>query len=101
MAPQSRLECPCSRRTDPRRPRDLTEETTAQTAFYTHRGLDGRTPSIRPGGSTPATPPRSRPRGRGRLPRIGGGRARIFYRATLLDLLLIRIGVRRLSTPLL
>ena len=31
-------------------PRDLTEETTAQTGFYTHRGLDGQASSIRPGG---------------------------------------------------
>jgi hypothetical protein len=29
-------------------PRDLTEETTAQTAFYTHRGLDEQASSIRP-----------------------------------------------------
>jgi hypothetical protein len=31
-------------------PRDLTEETTAQTGFYTHRDLDGQGSSIRPGG---------------------------------------------------
>jgi hypothetical protein len=30
-------------------PRDLTEQTTAQTAFYTHRGLDEQACSIRPG----------------------------------------------------
>jgi hypothetical protein len=30
--------------------RDLTEETTAQTGFYTHRGLDEHASSIRPGG---------------------------------------------------
>jgi hypothetical protein len=37
-------------------PRDLTEERTAQTGFYTHRGLDGWTSSDRPGVLTPATP---------------------------------------------
>jgi hypothetical protein len=37
-------------------PRDLTEETTAQTGFYTHRGLDGRTSSDRPGALTPDYP---------------------------------------------
>ena len=42
-------------------PRDLTEQTTAQSGFYTHRGLDGQTSSIRPGALTPDTPPRSRP----------------------------------------
>ena len=42
-------------------PRDLTEETTAQTGFYTHRGLDEQASSIRAGVLTPATPPRSRP----------------------------------------
>ena len=30
-------------------PRDLTEQTTAQTGFYTHRGLDEQASSIRPG----------------------------------------------------
>ena len=34
-------------------PRDLTEETTAQTGFYTHRGLDEQASSIRPGVLTP------------------------------------------------
>ena len=29
-------------------PRDLTEQTTAQTGFYTHRGLDSRTFGNRP-----------------------------------------------------
>src|SRR5215210_967058 len=43
-------------------PRDLTEETTAQIGFYTHRGLDDQASSIRPGALTPDTPPRSRPR---------------------------------------
>jgi hypothetical protein len=42
-------------------PRDLTEQTTAQTGFYTHRGLDKQASSIRPGVITPDTPPRSRP----------------------------------------
>jgi hypothetical protein len=31
-------------------PTDLTGKTTAQSGFYTHRGLDGRTSSDRPGG---------------------------------------------------
>jgi hypothetical protein len=31
-------------------PRDLTHKTTAQTGFYTHRGLDGQASSTRPGG---------------------------------------------------
>jgi hypothetical protein len=31
-------------------PRDLTEQTTAQIGFYTHRGLDEQASSIRPGG---------------------------------------------------
>jgi hypothetical protein len=31
-------------------PRDLTEETTAQTGFYTHRSLDDQDSSIRAGG---------------------------------------------------
>ena len=40
-------------------PRDLTEETTAQTGFYTHRGLDEQASSIRPGALTPdPLPPR-------------------------------------------
>jgi hypothetical protein len=30
-------------------PRDLTEETRAQSGFYTHRGLDEQASSIRPG----------------------------------------------------
>jgi hypothetical protein len=30
-------------------PRDLTEQTTAQTGFYTHRGLDEQASSIRAG----------------------------------------------------
>jgi hypothetical protein len=38
-------------------PRDLTEQLTAQTGFYTHRGLDDRTSSDRPGVESPATPP--------------------------------------------
>jgi hypothetical protein len=38
-------------------PRDLTEQTTAQSGFYTHRGQDSRTSSIRPGALTPDTPP--------------------------------------------
>jgi hypothetical protein len=46
-------------------PRDLTEETTAQTGFYTHRGLDEQASSIRPGALTPDTPPRSRPQEHG------------------------------------
>ena len=37
-------------------PRDLTDKTTAQTGFYTHRGLDGQASSIRPGVLTPDTP---------------------------------------------
>jgi hypothetical protein len=41
-------------------PRDLTEQTAAQTAFYTHRGLDEQASSIRPGVLTPGTPPPSR-----------------------------------------
>jgi hypothetical protein len=41
-------------------PRDLTEETTAQTGFYTHRDLDGQGSSIRPGALTPDTPSPSR-----------------------------------------
>jgi hypothetical protein len=31
-------------------PRDLTEETTAQTSFYTYRGLDDQASSIGPEG---------------------------------------------------
>jgi hypothetical protein len=42
-------------------PRDLTDQTTAQTGFYTHRVQAGRTSSIRPGALTPDAPPRSRP----------------------------------------
>jgi hypothetical protein len=38
-------------------PRDLTEETTAQSGFYTHRGLDDQASSIRPGVLTPDTLP--------------------------------------------
>jgi hypothetical protein len=38
-------------------PRGLTEESTAQTGFYTHRGLDEQASSIRPGVFTPDTPP--------------------------------------------
>jgi hypothetical protein len=34
-------------------PRDLTDQTTAQTGFYTHRVQAGRTSSIRPGALTP------------------------------------------------
>ena len=34
-------------------PEDLTSETTAQTGFYTHRGLDEQASSIRPGVLTP------------------------------------------------
>jgi hypothetical protein len=37
-------------------PGDLTEETTAQTGFYTHQGLDHQASSIRPGFVTPAHP---------------------------------------------
>jgi hypothetical protein len=32
---------------------DLTDKTTAQTGFYTHRGLDSQASSIRPGVFTP------------------------------------------------
>src|SRR5215207_1893235 len=39
---------------------DLTHKMTAQTGFYTHRGLDRRTSSDRPGALTPDIPPRSR-----------------------------------------
>ena len=46
-------------------PEDLTEETTAQTGFYTHRGLDEQASSIRPGVLTPDPPPRSRPQEHG------------------------------------
>jgi hypothetical protein len=42
-------------------PEDLTDKTTAQTCFYTHRGLDEQASSIRPGALTPDTPPASRP----------------------------------------
>jgi len=38
-------------------PEDLTHKTTAQTGFYTHRGLDEQASSIRPGASTPDPPP--------------------------------------------
>ncbi len=38
-------------------PEDLTHKTTAQSGFYTHRGLDGQASSIRPGALTPDTPP--------------------------------------------
>jgi hypothetical protein len=34
-------------------PEDLTDKTTAQTGFYTHRGLDSQASSIRPGALTP------------------------------------------------
>ena|SRR5215217_3839482 len=37
-------------------PRDLTEETTAQTGLNAHRGLDEQASSIRPGVLTPDTP---------------------------------------------
>ena len=37
-------------------PEDLTGKTTAQTGFYTHRGLDEQASSIRPGAITPDTP---------------------------------------------
>jgi hypothetical protein len=37
-------------------PKDLTEERTVQTGFYTHRGLDDQASSIRPGALTPDTP---------------------------------------------
>jgi hypothetical protein len=47
-------------------PRDLTEQTTAQTGFYTHRGLDEQASYIRPGALTPDTPPRSRPQEHGK-----------------------------------
>jgi hypothetical protein len=43
-------------------PRDLTQQTTAQTGFYTHRGLDDQASSIRAGALTPDTPPRHVPR---------------------------------------
>jgi hypothetical protein len=46
-------------------PRDLTGKTTAQTGFYTHRGLDEQASSIRPGALTLDTPPRSRPQEHG------------------------------------
>jgi hypothetical protein len=65
IAPQSRLECSFSRRRTLDAPEDLTHRTTAQTGFYTHRGLDEQASSIRPGALTPATPPRSCPREHG------------------------------------
>ena len=37
-------------------PEDLACKTTAQTGFYTRRGLDGRPSSIRPGALTPDAP---------------------------------------------
>ena len=37
-------------------PEDLTGKTSAQSGFYTHRGLDGRTSTIRPGVLTPDIP---------------------------------------------
>jgi hypothetical protein len=46
-------------------PSDLTDKTTAQTDFYTHRALDEQASSIRPGALTPDTPPRSRPQEHG------------------------------------
>jgi hypothetical protein len=55
-------------------PRDLTEETTAQSGFYTHPGLDEQASSIRPGVLTPDTPPRSRPQEHGWTPGVGIGR---------------------------
>src|ERR671911_1286338 len=59
-APQSCFTHLCSQRTSSWLPRDLTHKTTAQTGFYTHRGLDGQASSIRAGVLTPDTPPRSR-----------------------------------------
>jgi hypothetical protein len=38
-------------------PRDLIEQTTAQTGFYRHRDLEGADPSNKPAALTPATPP--------------------------------------------
>jgi hypothetical protein len=38
-------------------PGNLTEVTTAQTGFYTHRGLDGAASTIKLGALTPDTPP--------------------------------------------
>ena len=38
-------------------PRGPTEKTTAQSGFYTHRGLDDQSSSIRPGVLTPDAPP--------------------------------------------
>jgi hypothetical protein len=38
-------------------PEDLTHKTTAQSGFYTHRGLDEQASSIRPGVLTPDTLP--------------------------------------------
>ena len=38
-------------------PRDLTEQTAAQTGFYTHRGLDEQASSIRRRALTPDPPP--------------------------------------------
>jgi hypothetical protein len=55
-------------------PRDLTEETTAQTDFYTHRGLDEQACSIRPGVLTPDTPPWSPAQEHGWT--LGAGRGR-------------------------
>jgi|SRR5215213_4771033 len=59
-------------------PRDLTEQTTAQTSFNTHQGLDGQASSIRPGALTPDTPPRSRHREHGWTPGVGIGRCERF-----------------------
>jgi hypothetical protein len=55
-------------------PRDLTQETTARTGFYTHRGLDGEASSIRPGVLTPDTPPPVASSRTWMDPRIGIGR---------------------------
>jgi hypothetical protein len=38
-------------------PEDLTDKTTAQTGFYTHRGLEEQASAIRPEVLTPDTPP--------------------------------------------
>ena len=56
IARQSRLKRLCSPGADSRRPQDLTEEPTAQTGFYTQRGLGEQASSIRPGVLTPDTP---------------------------------------------
>jgi hypothetical protein len=68
-------------------PEDLTHKTTAQTGFYTHRGLDEQASSIRPGVLTPDTPPRSRPESVDR-PRVRQRKMRRFFVSDLTRLTL-------------